>query len=306
MLKENVINPKALRAARKRRNMTQEKLAEAVRCTKDTVSRWERGTSRQVRPRLRDSLCTALGINWKDLSGMVDEKSSELFSEPGKTKVTINRSLRNSLQLVAERYGISLHDVINLAPLLLVIVAEQSLIWRRKRLVEIESTLNEMEERLTNFSDRLGETIAILGTDAEGSFLEEDESLKKRDVFGRSISSSNVLWDPVGDFEDPHGPFIDFIRELTKGLPKEAVDNISSFNGKMIDDYIIATDTIKNSIGLSFDEEKDLEFLWLIFGDTSIDLRQCIRVRQERDESGYRQWLLEQVRKANENITVLG
>ena len=237
---------------------------------------------------------------------MADEKSSEPFFEPGKTKVTINRSLRNSLQLVAERYGISLHDVINLAPLLLVIVSEQSLIWRRKRLVEIESTLNEMEERLTNFSDCLGETIAFRGTDAEGSFLEEDESLKQRDVFGHSISISNMLWDPVGDFEDPHGPFIDFIRELTKGLPKEAVDYITSFNGKMISDYIIANDTIKNSIGLSFGEKKDQEILWLIFVDGSIDLRQCIRIRQERDESGYRQWLSEQVRKANENIRIIG
>ena len=63
MLEENVINPKALRTARKRRNMTQEKLAEAVKCTKDTVSRWERGTSRKVRSRLRDPLCTALGVN---------------------------------------------------------------------------------------------------------------------------------------------------------------------------------------------------------------------------------------------------
>lgn len=305
MNEESMINPMALKAARKRMNMTQEKLAEAVKCTKDTVSRWERGTNRNVRSRYRDSLCSALRVEWEQLSGTIEEKGAIPRHQPGRTKVTIDMNLRNSLQLVAERYSISLHDVINLAPLLLVIAAEKSLVWRRNRLVKIDSELTEMEEKLTHLSERLGETLAVRGTDIENSLFEEGESLKNRDVFGHSISGSNALWNRNDDPEDPHGPFIDFVREFMKDIPNEAVRWICSLNGKMVNDYMIASDTLNNSIGLSPDEEKDLEILYWIFREGTIDLRQCLRTRQERDESGYREWLSEQVRKANEGQRII-
>ena len=304
MNEENMINPMALKAARKRMNMTQEKLAEAVKCTKDTVSRWERGTSRNVRSRYRDSLCTALRVEWEQLSGTKEDKGAIPRPQPGRTKVTIDMNLRNSLQLVAERYSISLHDVIHLAPLLLVIAAEKSLVWRRNRLVNIDSELTEMEEKLTHLCERLGETVAVRGTDIENSLLEEGESLKNRDVFGHSISGSNALWD-WNDPEDPHGPFIDFVRELMKDIPNEAVIDIRSVNGKMVYDYKIASDTLNKSIGLSWYEEKDWEILYWIFDEGEIDLRQCLRTRQERDESGYREWLSEQVRKTSENRQII-
>ncbi len=304
---DNMINPQALKAERKRRNMTQEKLAEAVKCTKDTVSRWERGASVRVRSSLRDALCSVLRVDWEALSGTMDGKSPD--PEPYKTKVTIDTNLRNQLQLVAERYGISLQEVINLAPLFTVILAEQSLVWRRNRLQEIESTLTEMQESLTQFDERLDEILSTGGDNLsmesllEESFpeslLQEQESLENRDVFGRSIPiRSNALW-AGGNPDDPHGPFIDFIHALKKDLPnpKEAVEFMESFNGNMIHGYYIATDTVKSLTGLSLCEEDDKNILWHIFVEGSIDLRQCIRVRQARSESGYREWLVEQARK---------
>ena len=67
------INPKALKAIRKQRRMTQQQLADAIRakfkgCTKDTVSRWERGKSLRVRGHLREGLCDVLRVEWEQLT----------------------------------------------------------------------------------------------------------------------------------------------------------------------------------------------------------------------------------------------
>ena len=63
-----IIHPEALKAARKRQGLSQEQLADAVNCTKDTISRWERGASRRVRSHLRGPLCQALGVRWEKLT----------------------------------------------------------------------------------------------------------------------------------------------------------------------------------------------------------------------------------------------
>ncbi len=43
------LNRETLKAIRGRRGLTQQQLADAIKCTKDTVSRWERGISSRVR-----------------------------------------------------------------------------------------------------------------------------------------------------------------------------------------------------------------------------------------------------------------
>ncbi len=102
--KANTIHPEALRVTRKRKNMTQEKLAEALKCSKDTVSRWERGTTLQVRPRLRDALCVVLRVKWEKLSEPPDETEDPWV----RTKQISSNSRwfkKSSKYKVIERYG---------------------------------------------------------------------------------------------------------------------------------------------------------------------------------------------------------
>ncbi len=271
--------------------MTQEKLAEALKCSKDTVSRWERGSTRQVRPRLRDALCTVLRVKWEKLSGPPEETNDPWI----KTKqISVSMDRRNQLQLVAERYGVRVQDVLEIAPLLFVIVAERSLMWRRKRLDEMTAAWNGAEEALLDRSGHLGGVIAARSVSAEAQLQEEENSLDRRDVFGRSIEYQS--WQ-----EGNEGPFLHFVRELMEGLPEGAVPYIDSGDGDMIDIYEVASDTLEKCTGLSRDNEEDCPIIGHIrLG--FIDLGEFLRVRRDRDEPGYRQWLSDELERIKEEL----
>ena len=72
MTERELLCPEALKAARKRANgkrgFTQAQLAEEIGCSKDTVSRWERGETSRVRAHLREPLCEVLGVDWDTLT----------------------------------------------------------------------------------------------------------------------------------------------------------------------------------------------------------------------------------------------
>ena len=162
----DTINPLALKAIRKQRRMTQQQLADAIHekakgCTKDTVSRWERGKSQQLRSHLRDALCTVLRVKWEKLTVLPDQPKNILDYSTilgiATIKVSIGKKVETSLQLVAERYNVRPRDVLNIAPLLFLIVAERSLLVRERRLKEIYAVLEEAEENCP-------ETTLILAT----------------------------------------------------------------------------------------------------------------------------------------------
>ena len=288
----NTIHPKALKVARKRRNMTQEKLAEALRCSKDTVSRWERGSTKQVRSRLRSALCAVLRVEWVKLSEPPDEETRDPWTR--KKQISVDMDLRNSLQLVAERYGVRLQAVLELAPLLFIIIAERSLMWRQKKLKEIADVWNEAEETLLNKCGHLGGIIAARSVSATNRIQEEEKSLNQRDVFGRSINYQH--WT-----EGSEGPFLHFVRKFMEGLPEGAVSDIESINGDTIFGYTVASDTLEKCTGLSRNNEMDRHLIGHIRCGF-IDFGECMRVRRDRDESGYRQWLSDELERIKQEL----
>ena len=99
-----IIHPDALKAARKRQQMNQQDLADKIGCTKDTVSRWERGTSRRVRYHLRQPLCDALRVPWTKLTKQPEQNSGNPKDSLGRStwiKTPVRKETRTSLQLVA-------------------------------------------------------------------------------------------------------------------------------------------------------------------------------------------------------------
>ena len=294
MSNTNLINPKAIQITRKKMGLTQQQLADAINCTKDTVSRWERGKCRKVRSHLRDPLCRTLRTNWEKLTGPNDQP--EISSMPsGWTKIPVEERVRAALQLTALRYDIRPRNILNLAPLLLVIVAERSLLWRKRRLDEINSVLKEADQKMMDCgTGHLGGIIFARHMSADDRLNEEQESLEKRDVFGRSFD--------YGEFwhEDDEGPFLHYIRELVKDLPDGAVTSIMpSCDGNMIYDYEIADDTLEQETGLSGEDEQGRKIVDYI-RDGLIDLRKCIRFRQNNNEPDYQQWLSDELERADE------
>ena len=291
----DAINPQALKAIRKQRGMSQQQLADAVRniakgCTKDTVSRWERGKSLRVRSYLRKPLCDVLRVTWEKLTEPTDQPKG--IAGDAKIKVSIGKSVRTSLQIVAERYDVRPRDVLELAPLLFLIVAERSLLERKRRLQKIYSALQEADEKLLKNCTHLGGIVAARSVSADDQLQEEEKSLSKKDVFGRTIKYE--YWEEGGK-----GPFVHFIHGLAKDLPRDAVTSIDSFDGDMIESYQIADDTLRECTGISEDEEHDQNLLHYIRCGV-IDFAECLRIKRDRDKADYRQWLSGELARAEE------
>lgn len=286
------IHPEALKAARKRRGMSQEQLADAIGCTKDTISRWERGASSRVRSHLRQPLCHTLGVRWEKLT----EPPKPASGIPGDVRINlpISRSANASLHLVAERYSVRPRDVLGLAPLLFLIVAERSLLERRGRVQELWTKLFEADKTLDDKDTHLGALVVAPSIPAGDGLHREERSISERDIFGRLIEYE--YWN-----EGDEGPFVHFIRGLAKNLPKDAVTSIASADGDTIHEYRIADDTLRECTGISGNGEKDGRLLDCLH-DGWIDLAACLRVKRDRDDAGYGQWLSEALDRADEEI----
>ncbi|MCY3821587.1 MAG: hypothetical protein OXH52_19910 [Gammaproteobacteria bacterium] len=150
----------------------------------------------------------------------------------------------------------------------------------------------EVEKKLLDNCAHLGGIVAARSISSEEQLGEEEESLNKRDVFGRTIKYE--YWR-----EGDEGPFVHFIRELAKDLPKDAVTFIGSTDGDMIGSYHIADDTLRAVTGISEEEELGKRLFDCIrYGE--IDFAECLRVKRNGNEESYRQWLSEELSRAQE------
>ena len=192
------IDPDALKAARERRGLTQAQLADALGCGKETVSRWERGRSRRLHPRRRESLCAALGVGWRALADAGPDAPDDISGDDVDT----------AFRRAAERYGIGVRDVMQAAPLLFVVAAERSLAERRRQLDAARAELDRTGRALADDAPCLGRAVAE-------AVRKEEKSIAENDIFGRLVR-------PEGDAEDDRGPFARFLRDLAGDLPESA------------------------------------------------------------------------------------
>ena len=280
MTEKNTLNPAALKAARDhangKRGFTQEQLAEKIGCSKDTVSRWERGKGCRVRAHLRKPLCEVLGVEW-------DTLTTPPNSEPDPWRISFPRMQHRvphhvppALLLVAKRYGIRPHEVLSIAPLLFLIIAERSLLERRRRLDEIYAVREDAEHRLREKSAHLGGLVAVFDYSGDDLLEEEEKSLRERDIFGSLIES-----------DDHEGPFVHFIRSLMEGLPQDAVTDISGED--MIESYQIADDTLRELTDITEGDEGDEILHQIRIG--GINLTKCLNAKEKLSDTDYRQWL---------------
>jgi hypothetical protein len=120
--------------------------------------------------------------------------------------VRVNAAIRNAYELAARRYGVSTTKIAQLAPLLFVIFAEESLEYRREKLAELESVLDRRDELESELS-YLPTPISSAGNPHE-QLSAERRSIAGRDLFGR------CLGDICGSdwFEAPDNPFEAYLR----------------------------------------------------------------------------------------------
>lgn len=258
------IDPDALKAARERRGMTQAQLADALGCGKETVSRWERGRSRRLHPRHRESLCAALGVGWPALAdagaGAPDGISGD--------------DVDTAFRLAAERYGVGVRDVMEAAPLLFAVAAERSLTERRRRLDAARAEAESAGRALADKAPYLGRAVAE-------AVRKEEKSIAENDIFGRLVRAE-------GDGDDDRGPFARYLRDLAKDLPESVARGFVPAPEK--GDEPAAT----------WGENEGRRRLMPHFKAGRVAVGDYLRARRERDEAGLRQWVSEALARAEE------
>ena len=238
------IHPKHLKDLRMRKKLSRRKLAEISGISERQIGRVEAsGTDVPVRLNTMMKLASALGV---DAEMLVDNPTAldplpVPPSQDVQLSTKISSQVRLAYDLVKHRYGPSQKDIINLAPLLFVLLAEGSLSWRRQWLEEAKAAMERLKQ-LT--SERESLNPEELDLEWDESFEAEQESIKKNELLGDEILSGKGYWDSSGHMETP---FLDYVTRLTKEL------NIS-----VKVDSILGND-VKNMINEDFGPGIDLK-----------------------------------------------
>ena len=208
------INPSCLKTIRRKAGISQQTLADASGITKRTIARIESGGGGETRGSTVNLIAKALQVKPEVLS---QEPGSEAVQgqdllELGlrQVKLPLHGETIISYDLVKQRYGVRMLDIIYSAPLLFTLLAEMSLAERRRHLEEAETALE-------NFPDHL---IArhYSALDAERA------SIGQRDIFTRHIDEHEVNESYYN--EDVRNPFSDYLVDQVKrlGLDNEVID----------------------------------------------------------------------------------
>ena len=121
--------------------------------------------------------------------------------------VSIGDRYRNALTLVASRYQVTRQQIIEIAPLLFYIAAEQSLAKRRERLHALEQAAEEFPDY-----------VAPIDWHAHSA---EAASINARDLFAKKVLSGNGAdeifdWSPERDMKE--NPLASHLRDLLSGV----------------------------------------------------------------------------------------
>jgi len=217
------IRPATLKAMRERRGLSQAKLearSDEMRlkvgiATIKRIETWTKTDVYMASTAVAERLAKVLGVAVEDLA---KEPSADSFDRSKKLRKLGMRQLRAAVhentslafRMVEHLYGIPVRAQIEMAPLCMALLAEGSLAWRRKRLAEIEQ---KAEELMSLGGGNFSFAHAVYRT--QDAACEEEESIRKRDVFGREVAEDTY---DLGYDPNTNNPFADYLRELARNL----------------------------------------------------------------------------------------
>jgi transcriptional regulator with XRE-family HTH domain len=201
-----ILNGKALTEARRKKGWTQVELSDATKPKVDvsTISRIERGKPTRVRANTLRVLAKALDVQPESLCPAAEAEREVM-------KLRIESAARNALTLVAHRYRISRESIIEIAPLLFFIAAEQSLNERQNRIADVRASADALFDLYRGIPHLPPEWPID-----EGAVSSEQQSIKARDLFGKKVlgDAQKFLSEFDDDFDEAeHNPFVRFLRD---------------------------------------------------------------------------------------------
>jgi transcriptional regulator with XRE-family HTH domain len=238
-----ILNGKALAGARRKKGWTQVELSEATKPKIDisTISRIERGKPTRVRGNTLNALAKALDVHPESLCPTAEAERDVI-------KLRIESAARNALTLVARRYRISREHIVEIAPLLFFIAAEQCLQERHKRIEQLRDTAYD----LIALYDKIPHLPKEWPVD-EGAVSSEEQSIKARDLFGEKVleNAHQFMSDLGEDYDEAEqNPFVSFLREALAKASKssETVESVQWTPG-LWPRYEICTEEAASLVG---------------------------------------------------------
>ena len=225
------IDPERLLNLRQRKGLTRLKLAERSGISERTIQRWEKEAHRSQKPRedTLNRLAKALGVEKEPgvLTGELPLPESDNAPaenpDPVQIGAKITPKARLAYDLIKRRYGVSATEIINMAPLFFVLLAEGCLAQRREKLKKADKAidlLSEDNESKGIFSGPVGHVYH--------AYALIEKSIEKADLFGEHLFSDPhfLIFDPFDSTEE--NPFANYLRKLAKELDNAGVVNVDN------------------------------------------------------------------------------
>ena len=221
---------------RQQAGRSQEWVARRARINKRHLQRmesWKEETI-QVRSRTGEALAKALNVSIEVLTG---ERELPAFSPAGsrtgdskdvrQTTVRLDAQSTLNYDLIERRYGVKLQEVVNIAPLLFVIHAEQSL-RRRKRVYKAK---RNAVEQLSQLSASFPKLHSLIGAeDVDEWYEDSDQHLSELDSIGcNDLFAERVRFEFEGDGSP--NPFVAHLDEVLETFDAPSLANIARFEG---------------------------------------------------------------------------
>jgi DNA-binding Xre family transcriptional regulator len=234
------IDPERLNAAMAKKRLSVKALARNAssgehKISERTISRLRSGREAGgVRRRNIEALAAALETQPGILTGELPapdavQPASPLFPET-RWSIRLPQAIRNAYGLVALRYGLPAARIVELAPLLFLLMAEQSLACRRQRLEDIRKA-DALRRELAWQERHLPLEAAFDGV-LDDIYEAEQTSIEKLDLFAEALlddASLRAATQVYEDYEkDEQNPFAAFLRALATDL--KAADGQSEVN----------------------------------------------------------------------------
>lgn len=239
-------------------NWTKLNLSKKSGLTEKTLSRILKGETETAREDTVAKIAKALETNVHelttiDLQKQVEERIElkEFWKEQGSIKKSflISVSTLINYDLVQTEYGLTMEQLVAIAPLLFTQMAEQSLNWRKEKFEALEAKIETLSDDYY-----LPAKYVAFSAGWEDDLMSEQESIAKRDLFGDQI---NTKYSVI----ENRNPFVEFLKS-----------QISETTSKIHDDYEECPDFVgyeeETPMGGKFPSYNILpETLNKIFGD---------------------------------------
>lgn len=225
-----------LKELRRRSGKSQEWVSRRARINRRHLQRMEGCTEEAVGVRLRtvQGLAKAYNVEPEVLTGERDLPfDSSAGGQPEESRAvrqtTVRLDARSTLNydLIERRYGVNLQEVVNIAPLLFVIHAEQSARRRKQlnkeRLASVEQVM-QLSEAFPKLKSLIGHPDVDDWFEDSDEYLAELSSIEANDIFGQRV------WDEFPGDGSPN-PFVTHLDAVLGEMDAPLLASISRFEG---------------------------------------------------------------------------